>query len=49
MNFWDEIFYKKYTDIDLLEEVQWWNKGEKWIDEHAKYFDDIEKYKRNCL
>lgn len=36
-------------DIDLLEEVQWWNKGEKWIDEHAEYFDDIEKYKRNCL
>ncbi|MBX9969233.1 CatB-related O-acetyltransferase [Priestia aryabhattai] len=28
-------------DITFLNELQWWNKEESWLREHAKYFDDI--------
>ena len=30
-------------DIIFLKQLQWWNKPETWIDEHAKYFNDIKK------
>ena len=30
-------------DIKFLQKIMWWNRGEKWVDEHAKYFDDIKK------
>lgn len=29
--------------IAFLEELQWWNKDRKWIEEHADYFENIEK------
>ncbi len=31
-------------DIKFLEQLQWWNKPEPWIDEHAKYFSDVKKF-----
>ena len=30
--------------IDFLIKLQWWNKEEGWIEEHAKYFDDIKRF-----
>jgi len=33
-------------DINILVCLQWWNKGEAWIKEHAGYFDNIEYFKR---
>lgn len=32
-------------DIDFLMELKWWDKGEIWIEEHAKYFEDIKYLK----
>lgn len=34
-------------DIDFLLSLQWWNQGEKWIREHAQYFDNIKRLKEN--
>lgn len=31
--------------IDSLLQSQWWNKDEQWLDEHAKDFHDVEKFK----
>lgn len=31
-------------DIKFLERLQWWNKPENWIDEHAEYFNDIKEF-----
>lgn len=31
-------------DIELLQQLQWWNKPKIWVDEHAKYFNDIKKF-----
>lgn len=31
-------------DIKFLEWLQWWNKPRGWVDEHAKYFNDIKKF-----
>lgn len=28
--------------IAALLQLQWWDRGEKWIKEHAQYFDDVE-------
>lgn len=36
--------YKK-EDIDVLLKIQWWNKGENWIQEHLECFIDFEKFK----
>lgn len=30
-------------EIDSLLKLRWWNKDLKWIEEHAKHFDNIEK------
>lgn len=35
-------------DIDFLERLQWWNRSQQWIKEHAKYFGSVEKL-RNTL
>ena len=36
---------KRFSDdeIHFLEELRWWDKGEKWIRENAEKFDDINK------
>lgn len=34
-------------DINYLLELQWWNKGENWIKENAKYFSDISFLRHN--
>lgn len=31
-------------DIEFLKRLQWWNKSKIWVDEHAKYFNDIKKF-----
>ena len=31
------------NEIDWLLELKWWDKEEKWIEEHAIYFDDIKR------
>lgn len=33
-------------DIRFLVDLQWWNKGEEWIKEYAKYFDDIKNLRK---
>lgn len=35
-------FNDKY--INFLLELKWWDKNEEWIESHAKYFNDIEKF-----
>lgn len=32
-------------DINFLLNLQWWNRGEKWISEYAEYFDDVKRLK----
>lgn len=39
--------YKK-NDIDFLLKTKWWNKSDKWIEDHSIYFNDIDKLKE-CL
>ncbi len=34
--------------IDYLKKLRWWNKTEEWIEKHAKYFDDVEKFIEIC-
>lgn len=34
--------FDKYI-IKFLMDLQWWNKSEEWLENHAKYFVDIEK------
>lgn len=29
--------------IDFLQKLQWWNRGEEWIKAHSCYFEDIEE------
>lgn len=36
------------SDKEFLEKLQWWNKPQDWIREHAQYFSDIRKL-RVCL
>lgn len=31
------------VQIKALLQLQWWNRGEKWIREHVQYFDDVER------
>ena len=31
------------SEIAFLQELKWWDRDEKWIREHAEYFDDIKK------
>lgn len=40
---------KRFADEDVrfLLELQWWNKGEKWIKEKAKFFYDVKVLKEN--
>ena len=33
-------------DISFLMNLQWWNKGGGWIEEYAKYFDDIKNLRK---
>lgn len=33
-------------DRKFLLELKWWDKGEAWIEEHAAYFNDIERLRR---
>ena len=40
-------------EIEFLNKLKWWNKGEKWIEDNCIYFNDIKKLKnymnkRNC-
>lgn len=32
------------NDIELLQQIQWWNKSKIWVDKHAKYFNDIKNF-----
>lgn len=34
-------------DIKFLLNLKWWNKGDRWITEHAKYFSDIKKLRKS--
>ena len=34
-------------EIAFLKQLKWWNKGEKWIKEHADQFDDIKHLKES--
>lgn len=34
--------------ISLLLEIQWWTKGEKWIEEHAESFSDVDRFLERC-
>lgn len=34
-------------DIVFLQKLKWWDKAETWIEEHAKYFNDIKKLREN--
>lgn len=36
-------------DINWLMNFRWWEKDEKWLKEHAEYFDDISILKSKCL
>lgn len=35
-------------EIAFLQQLKWWNKGEQWIEEHAKYFSDIKQLMTVC-
>lgn len=35
-------------DIEFLLKLQWWNKTDSWIKEHAKYFNDFSKLEK-CI
>lgn len=32
-------------EIELLNDLKWWNKDEKWLEKHGQYFNDIAKLK----
>ena len=34
--------------IESLLDIQWWNKDEKWIREHAGLFDDVDGFLSYC-
>ena len=36
----------KQDDIDFLLRLKWWNKGDKWIKNHADFFEDIKLLKQ---
>ncbi len=44
-----KIIKYRFTDdeIKYLKELQWWNKGEKWIINHAHLFDNIKDLMNN--
>lgn len=33
-------------EIDFLQKLEWWNRGEEWICQYTKYFEDIEKLRK---
>ena len=39
-----KLIKKRFPDaqISFLENLEWWNKPEKWIIEHASYFTNID-------
>jgi acetyltransferase-like isoleucine patch superfamily enzyme len=44
-----KIIKKRFTEdeIDFLRKLEWWNKSEKWLLKHAKFFNDIKSLKKN--
>lgn len=36
------------ADIQRLLEIQWWNKGQTWIERHASKFEDINDFIESC-
>lgn len=40
------VIRKRFSDeiIDRLLQIAWWNSGLEWIQSHAEYFDDINKF-----
>ncbi len=39
----------KQEDIKFLLNLKWWDRGEAWIDEYAKYFNDIKYLRENII
>lgn len=41
-------FRFEQKEIVFLQNLEWWNKPKKWIEEHAKYFRDIKELINKC-
>lgn len=44
-----KIIKYRFTEeqIDKLQKIQWWNKSTAWLENHSKYFENIEIFLKN--
>lgn len=38
-----------YEDIEFLNSLKWWNKGESWLKKYGQYFDDLNNLKKQLI